>query len=71
MRRLGLYLTTLILTGMLLPALGGHRRYSYFLLLRLVVSLGAVLLTLIAHKQNATGWMWALLAILGLCNPLA
>ena len=41
MRRLGLYLTTLIPAGMLLLALNGHRRYGFFILLRLVVSLGA------------------------------
>ena len=70
MRRLGLHLTSLIPAGMLLLAYSGHRRGS-FLFLRLVVSLGAALLTLIAHKQHAAGWMWGMLAILGLCNPLA
>jgi hypothetical protein len=41
MRRLGLYLASLIPAAMLLLALSGHRRYGFFILLRLVVSLGA------------------------------
>lgn len=69
MRRLVLYLASLMPAAMLLLAVSGHRRGN-FLLLRLVVSLGAALLALIAHKQNVAGWLWALLAILVLFNPL-
>ena len=69
MRRLGLYLTSLIPAGMLLLAFSGHRRGS-FLLLRLVVSIGAAHLALFAHKQNAGAWMWAMIGILVLFNPL-
>jgi hypothetical protein len=36
----------------------------------LVVSIGAALLVLFAHKQNATGWMRAMLDILVLFNSL-
>ena len=69
MRRLGLYLTSLIPTAMLLLAFSGHRRGSFFLL-RLVVSIGAALLALTTHKQNTMGWMWVMIGILVLFNPL-
>ena len=69
MRRLGLYLTTLIPAAMLLLAFSGHRRGS-FLFLRLVVSIGAALLALTTHKQNTMGWMWAMIGVLVLFNPL-
>ena len=70
MRRLGLYFTSLIPAAMLLLARSGHRRYGYFVLLRLVVSISAALLASIAHRQNAAGWMWAMIGILVLFNPL-
>ena len=69
MRRLGLYLTSLIPAAMLLLAFSGHRRGSFFLL-RLVVSIGAAILALTTHKQNTMGWMWVMIGILVLFNPL-
>jgi hypothetical protein len=69
MRRLGLYLTTLIPAALLLLAFSGHRRGS-FLPLRLVVSVGAALLALTTHTQKTMGWMWVMLGILLLFNPL-
>jgi len=70
MRRLGLYLISLIPAGMLLVALTGLRRYGSFVLLRLVVGIGVAPLALIAHKQHATGWMCAMIGVLVVFYPV-
>ena len=69
MRRLGRYLTSLISATMLLLALSGHRRY-FFVLLCLVVRIGAAVLALTAHRQDATGWTWVMIGVLVLFSPL-
>ncbi len=63
------YLASLIPAAMLLLAFSGHRHGS-FLLLRLVVSIGAALLALTTHKQKTMGWMWVMIGSLVLFNPL-
>ncbi len=63
MRRLGLYLTSLIPAAMLLLALVGHRPYRYFVFLRLVGSIGAAVLALMAHKQNRGPWIREMLIL--------
>jgi hypothetical protein len=70
MRRPVLYLVTLIPAAILVITLIGHRPYSHFVFLRLVVSIAAAILALAAHKQNATAWMWVMIGLLVLFNPL-
>jgi hypothetical protein len=70
MRRLGLYLTSLVPVAIVLLALTGHRRYGFFVLLRLVVSIAAAILALMAYKQSATGWMCVMIGTHLLFSPL-
>jgi hypothetical protein len=70
MRRLALLAISVLPAGMLLLTLAGHPRYRFSLLLRWVVSGGAALLALVAHDQDASGWMWVMVGILILFNPL-
>ncbi len=69
MRRLGLIVIALIPAGMLLLTLSGRWRYSVFILLRWVVSGGAALLALVAHEEEASGWMWVMVGVLIVFNP--
>jgi len=70
MRRVSLLAISLLPAGVLLLSLSGHRRYGFFIVLRWVVSGGAALLALMAHDQDVSGWMWVMVGILILFNPL-
>jgi len=70
MRRLRLWVLCVVPAGMLLLSLSGHRRSGFFILLRWVVGGGAALLAWMAHDQDVSGWMWVMVGILILFNPL-
>ncbi|MFI5341419.1 MAG: DUF6804 family protein [Candidatus Methylomirabilales bacterium] len=70
MRGVGLLAISLLPAEMLLLALAGHPRYGFFLLLGWVVSGGAALIALMAHDQDVSGWLWVMVGILILFNPL-
>lgn len=65
-----LLVLSLVPAGMLLLTLAGHRCSDFSLLLRWVVSGGTALLALVAHDQDASGWMWVMVGLLILFNPL-
>ena len=48
----------------------GRWCYGFFRLLRRVVSGGTFLLALMAHDQDSPGWMWVMVGMLILFNPL-
>jgi len=50
--------------------LTGRWCYGFFLLLRRVVSGSTFLLALMTHDQDSPGWMWVMVGILILFNPL-
>ncbi len=55
---------------MLVITLIGQRPYRHFVLLRPVVSIAAAILALAAHERNAMSWMWVIVAVLVVFNPL-
>jgi hypothetical protein len=69
MRRLGLLALCFIPAGRLLLTLSGHWHYGLFIFSRWVVSGGAAPLALVAHDQDASGWLWVMVGLLILFNP--
>lgn len=61
---------SLIPSGMLFLAVFGGWDYSFFILLRWLVSSCAAYLAVIARQQRSSGWMWTMGAIMVLFNPL-
>ena len=70
MRRLSLYALGLVPAGLLLLTVSGRWRYGFFLLLRVVVSVCAALLALVAHDRKMAGWMWVMVGLLIVFNPV-
>jgi len=60
----------IISTIMLLLAIPPLWPYGYYLLLRIMVCVTAVALSLSAHKKEKSGWMWAMIIIAIIFNPL-
>lgn len=61
---------SLIPAGMLLLAITGRWPYGFFILLRWVVSGCALYVATAAHHQKSSGWMWIMVGIAVLFNPL-
>ncbi len=59
----------LLATGLLLGALGEHP-YSYYQLLRWVVSISAFYRAYQFHEQDSNVWKWIMIALGILFNPL-
>ncbi len=70
MSRPVLHVTCISPAAILLLGVVAHRPHRYFVFLRLVIAIAAAVLVLAAQKQGSTGWMWTMLGILVLFNPL-
>jgi len=55
---------------MLLLAIPSIWPYSYYQILRWVVSASAVYVAYVAHKNNKTGWLWPMIIVAIVFNPL-
>jgi len=60
----------IISTIMLLLAIPPLWPYGYYLLLRIIVCVTAVALSLGAHRKEKLGWMWTMIIIAIIFNPL-
>ena len=60
----------IISTIMLLLAIPPLWPYGYYLLLRIMVCVAAVALSLWAHRKEKLGWMWTMIIIAIIFNPL-
>jgi len=60
----------IVSTIMLLLAIPPLWSYGYYLLLRIMVCVTAVALSSWAHKNEKSGWMWTMIIIAIVFNPL-
>lgn len=62
----------LIVAGaMLLAAISPAWPYAYYQVLRIVVTIAALLGAYVAFKNERVGWVWVLGAVAALFNPVA
>jgi hypothetical protein len=61
-------LTVLVAALLLIAAMGKHP-YGFYIVLRLVTTMGAVYWAVRMHQAGVHGWIWAFAAVALLMNP--
>ena len=61
---------TALAATLLLAASSGEHPYGFYIVLRLVVTVGAAYWALRVYREGLRGWAWAFAAVALLMNPL-
>lgn len=61
---------TILVAALLLVAAEGGHAYGFYIVLRLVTTVGAVYWALRVFREGLHGWAWAFAAVALLMNPL-
>ena len=61
--------STALMAVFLLDAAQGRHSYGFYMMLRLIATVGAVYWALRVHREGMEGWVWAFVVLALLMNP--